>query len=54
MVGKYQVKKDDSGPHHYDPVSWIVLTDNDNDKVKVDRSVEEAMADWSTEPAFSK
>ena len=52
MVGKYQVKKDDSGPHHYDPVSWIVLTDND--KVKVDRSVEEAMADWSTEPAFSK
>ena len=47
-----KLKKDDSGPHLYDPVSWRVSTDNG--KLKSDRLGEEAMADWSIDPAFSK
>ena len=43
-----KLKRDDSGQHHYIPLSWVVST-NDG-KVKVDRSGEEAMQKWSTAP----
>ncbi|MGZ8251257.1 MAG: DUF2171 domain-containing protein [Methylophilaceae bacterium] len=41
-----KLKKDETGQHHYIPVSWVISTDDG--KVKVDRPGEEAMEDWST------
>jgi hypothetical protein len=41
-----KLKKDETGQHHYIPVSWVISTDDG--KVKVDRPGEEAMQDWST------
>ncbi len=43
-----KLKKDETGIHHYVPVSWVVSTDDG--KVKVDRPGEEAMQEWSTRP----
>lgn len=43
-----KLKKDETGIHHYVPVSWVVSTDDG--KVKVDRPGEEAMKEWSTRP----
>lgn len=45
-----KVKKDESGQHHYIPVSWVVSTDGG--KVKIDRSGEEAMQQWSTSSQY--
>ena len=45
-----KLKKDDSGQHHYIPVSWV--TSIVNGKVKVDRPGEDAMNDWMTTPTI--
>ena len=42
-----KLKRDDQGEHHYIPLSWVKFVD---DKVHVDRSGEQAMQEWSTEP----
>ena len=48
MEGANAIKlnKDDSGQHHYIPLSWV--TSADGGQVKVDRPGEEAMKEWST------
>lgn len=50
MEGKdvIKLKKDDSGKHHFIPLSWVTEVD---DKVHIDRPGDQAMAEWSTEPA---
>ena len=40
-----KLKRDDDGNHHYIPLSWVVSTDDG--KVKIDRSGEDAMQQWS-------
>lgn len=42
-----KLKKDDSGKHHYIPVSWV--TSVEGGKVKVDRPGDQAMKQWSSE-----
>jgi hypothetical protein len=41
-----KLKKDDTGQHHYIPLTWVTSTVNG--KVKVDRPGDKAMQDWST------
>jgi len=41
-----KLKKDESGQHHYIPLSWV--TSAENGKVKVDRPGEQAMQEWGT------
>jgi hypothetical protein len=43
-----KLNKDKDGQHHYIPLSWVVSTEDG--KVKIDRSGEEAMEQWSTRP----
>lgn len=45
-----KLNKDDKGQHHYIPLSWVKSVDG---KVHVDRTGDEAMRDWSTEPTKS-
>ena len=47
-----KLKKEEPVSRHYVPDSWVVSTDTR--KVKIDRPGEEAIADWSIEPVFSK
>ena len=42
-----ELAKDDKGPHHYIPLSWVKTVD---DKVHVDRTGDEAMKAWTTSP----
>lgn len=42
-----KLTKDDSGKHHYIPLSWVTSVD---DKVHVDRTGDEAMKAWTTSP----
>lgn len=42
-----KLKKDDSGQHHYIPMSWVKTVD---EKVHVDRPGREAMKQWSLTP----
>ena len=42
-----KLSKDDSGQHHYIPITWVTSVD---DKVHVDRPGTQAMKDWSTKP----
>ena len=44
-----KLKKDESGVHHYIPVSWV--TSVTGGKVHIDRSGEDAMNEWETSPA---
>lgn len=50
MEGAKSIKlnKDKNGQHHYIPLSWVVSAEGG--KVKIDRSGEEAMQEWSTKP----
>jgi hypothetical protein len=41
-----KLKKDETGQHHYIPVSWVTSTDEG--KVKVDRPGGLAMLEWSS------
>jgi len=47
MDGASTIKlaKDDSGKHHYIPLSWVTSVD---EKVHVDRPGKQAMQEWST------
>jgi hypothetical protein len=49
LEGSDQIKltKDDSGKHHYIPLSWVQTVD---DKVHVDRPGKQAMQQWSDSP----
>jgi hypothetical protein len=42
-----KLKKDDSGKHHYIPLSWVTTVD---DAVHVDRPGGEAMKQWKSSP----
>jgi hypothetical protein len=48
MEGSDTIKlnKDESGKHHYIPLSWVTKVD---DKVHVDRPGKQAMQEWKTE-----
>ncbi len=41
-----KLKRDKDGHHHYIPLDWVVSTVDG--KVKIDRSGEQAMQQWST------
>jgi hypothetical protein len=41
-----KLAKDDSGQHHYIPVSWVTKID---DAVHIDRPGDQAMREWSGE-----
>jgi hypothetical protein len=43
-----KLAKDESGEHHYIPVTWVTKID---DAVHVDRPGPQAMREWSTEAA---
>ena len=49
MEGDSMIKlaKDDSGQHHYIPLSWVKSVD---DKVHIDRPGQQAMKEWSNAP----
>jgi hypothetical protein len=42
-----KLKKDDSGQHHYIPLSWVTKVD---EAVHVDRPGSQAKREWSTYP----
>jgi hypothetical protein len=42
-----KLNKDESGDHHYIPLSWVAAVD---DKVHIDRPGSQAMREWSTTP----
>jgi hypothetical protein len=44
-TGSIKLNKDDSGQHHYIPLTWVTSTADG--KVKIDRSGEQAMQEWS-------
>jgi len=48
MEGSSSIKlnKDDSGQHHYIPLTWVTSTADG--KVKIDRPGEQAMQEWSS------
>jgi hypothetical protein len=46
-VDTIKLTKDDSGRHHWIPVSWVTQVD---DKVHVDRPSDQAMKDWLPAP----
>jgi hypothetical protein len=49
--GTIKVKKDETGQHHYIPLSWVTSTDDGT--VVVDRPGDQAMQEWSsTSPNF--
>ncbi|MFA5018046.1 MAG: DUF2171 domain-containing protein [Methylobacter sp.] len=41
-----KLKKDETGQHHYIPLTWV--SSIENGKVKVDRPGDQAMQEWST------
>jgi hypothetical protein len=52
MEGTDTIKltKDERGQHHYIPMGWVKSVD---DKVHLDRPLEQAMREWSTTPRFT-
>ena len=49
LEGSASIKlaRDKQGQHHYIPLAWVSSVD---DKVHVDRSIDDVMREWSTEP----
>lgn len=43
-----KLKKDDSGTHHFIPVSWVVSTEGGI--VKTNRTLEQITQDWTETP----
>lgn len=41
-----KLTKDESGQHHYIPISWVTSVD---DKVHIDRPGKQAMQEWATD-----
>jgi len=46
--GMIKLKKDDSGTHHFIPVSWVVSTEGGI--VKTNRTLEQITQDWTEAP----
>lgn len=46
-----KLKKDDSGQHHFIPMSWV--TSAESGKVKVDRPGDQATKEWNDQPPAS-
>jgi len=48
LEGSDQIKltRDNQGKHHFIPLDWVTLVD---DKVHIDRPVQQAMKEWVTE-----
>lgn len=46
-----KLKRDDEGNHHYIPLSWVRSVEDG--KVKIDRTGEEAMQQWSESSPMS-
>jgi hypothetical protein len=42
-----KLKKDESGTHHYIPVSWVISTEGGI--VKINRTLDQVLQDWSAE-----
>lgn len=45
--GAIKLKKDQSGQHHYIPLTWVKSVDQ---QVHLDRPGDQAMREWSTAP----
>ena len=45
-----KLKKDQTGQHHYIPLSWVTSTAGG--KIQVDRPGQDAMNDWMTTPTI--
>ena len=45
-----KLKKDQTGQHHYIPLSWVTSTADG--KIQVDRPGQDAMNDWMTTPTI--
>lgn len=43
-----KLKKDQTGQHHYIPLSWV--TSIEGGKVNIDRPGDQAMREWATSP----
>jgi hypothetical protein len=43
-----KLQRDESGQHHYIPLSWVTSTDNGT--LKVDRPGDQAMQQWDEQP----
>ncbi len=41
-----KLKKDESGTHHFIPVSWVISTEGG--VVKINRTLEQVQQDWRT------
>jgi hypothetical protein len=46
LTNTIKLKKDKEGQHHYIPIHWV--SSIENGKVKIDRSGDQAMLEWST------
>lgn len=46
LTNTIKLKKDESGQHHYIPITWV--NSIENGKVKIDRPGDQAMQEWST------
>ncbi len=46
LTNTIKLKKDETGQHHYIPITWVSSTEGG--KVKIDRSGDQAMQEWST------
>jgi hypothetical protein len=42
-----KLKKDDSGIHHYIPVTWVISTEGG--VVKINRTLEQVKKEWTTQ-----
>jgi hypothetical protein len=45
--GTIELATDDSGEHHYIPLTWVTSVD---DHVHIDRTGERALREWSRQP----
>ena len=46
LTNTIKLKKDETGQHHYIPITWV--SSIENGKVKIDRPGDQAMQEWST------
>ncbi len=51
LTNTIKLKKDETGRHHYIPITWV--SSIESGKVKIDRPGDQAMQEWSTvSPTF--
>ena len=46
LTNTIKLKKDETGQHHYIPITWV--SSIESGKVKIDRPGDQAMQEWST------